>query len=334
MHIRPTAATVPSSEFHCSLRQRKYWLGSRTRLNRARLAATTHLRTRRLSGSASGLEDEALRRPEAVEARARGRRVGAHVVEEQPVSTSELGQLHGLCDDVEAVARRAEHGARTEHTSLVVADFATIPQDSWPGHLLVVKEHAIEGAIQPIVEVVPRALGRFRHRDDCRHQCLCSGCKIPPRLRDNPDASVGEELLQQAVDVCGMFGERRTTFLVHARETTTDVQQFEGEALAIRFVENDSRSEQGAPEGAQLGATTSDMKAHANDLHTQLPRAPEKRSTILRRASELVGERALSFAIVRLHTQDQLGRGVHVHKFIKFCRIVEDQPSNANSASE
>mmetsp|Transcript_48297 Transcript_48297/g.137189 ORF Transcript_48297/g.137189 Transcript_48297/m.137189 type:complete len:366 (-) Transcript_48297:914-2011(-) len=131
-----------------------------------------------------------------------------------------------------------------------------------------------------------------------------------------------------------MFGERRTTFLVHARETTTDVQQFEGEALAIRFVENDSRSEQGAPEGAQLGATTSDMKAHANDLHTQLPRAPEKRSTILRRASELVGERALRFAIVRLHTQQQLGRRVQARKFLELCCIVEDQPSNANSASE
>mmetsp|Transcript_70978 Transcript_70978/g.184809 ORF Transcript_70978/g.184809 Transcript_70978/m.184809 type:complete len:246 (-) Transcript_70978:435-1172(-) len=245
-----------------------------------------------------------------------------------------MGKLHGLRDNVEAVARWAEHGARTECANLVIAEFAAIPQDVGPWHLLVVIQHTVEGAIQPIVEVVARALGRLRHRDDCGHQCLCSGCKIPPRLRDNLDASVGEELLQQVVDVCGMVGERRTTILVHARETTTDVQQFEGETLAIRFVENDSRSEQGAPKGAHLGATTSDMKAHANDLHTQLPRAPEKRGTILRRASELVGERALGFAIVRLHTQHQLGRGVHVHKFIKFCRIVEDQPSNANSASE
>mmetsp|Transcript_157673 Transcript_157673/g.505647 ORF Transcript_157673/g.505647 Transcript_157673/m.505647 type:complete len:366 (-) Transcript_157673:920-2017(-) len=131
-----------------------------------------------------------------------------------------------------------------------------------------------------------------------------------------------------------MVGECCATVRIHAGKTTADVQELQGKAKAIRLVENATGPVQRSSESAQLGAAAADMEAHTDNLQAQFPRMQEKGSTIFRRATELVGQRALRFAVVRLHTKHELGCRVEACEFLEFCRIVEDQPPNTDSTSE
>ena len=183
---------------------------------------------------------------EAVERAGGGQRVGAHVLENEPVADVEDGQFDAGGDAVQAVARRAPDGGCVQRTRARLEHLRR--------HLLVVVEHAVERAVDAIVDVVHvRQLGlrlgvvaQLAPAVDARGQRECRRHVVAARLGDDVHAAaLGEVLIQRRVDDVGRLRQRRAA---PARIAAAEVDQIQRIAVLGRQVEQVASHGQAATE--------------------------------------------------------------------------------------
>src|SRR5262249_7015006 len=114
-------------------------------------------------------------RREAVEMRAARGRVGADVLAVDVVAGVQVQQLFGEADGVERVAGRAEHRAKLQRPFLEALEVI----------LAVVEDHAAEGVVDAVVQVVAELAAAHGLADDLGDRGGGGGDEEPPRLGED-----------------------------------------------------------------------------------------------------------------------------------------------------
>jgi len=136
-----------------------------------------------------------------------------------------------------------------------------------------IKEDAVEGLVNTIVDVVKETFSIFsvRHGSFCKDidsQCVRSGTEISSWLSDNLNIR-GEQLVDQRSDVVGN-GREGNAIRVSSRPATTQIQKIHVVANFFSFFKDPVSALDRRGEGFCAHATRANMEGDTNNVQAKL----------------------------------------------------------------
>ena len=279
---------------------------------------------------------------EAVEARGRAARVGAHVLEVEPVADVEraAAETGALGDAVDAVARwapeRVRRGAAGPFVAgsvalvlLVVA--AVVAADATGGlvegqdlrhGVLVVEDDAGEVAVHAVVEiehVVCLARVRVAHVTAGDH---VAGERV--RRRDEVATRFAEDTHGRRKVGVNSLAERGSHGLEQvARKATANIKVAKLVTDGGRLVENAARILHGFDEGRRIGGARANVEADAHHVEAKLAGEREQVRSAIERGAKFEAEAAERRGVIGEDAEVQLGVGEQGLDLVQLVGIVK-----------
>lgn len=264
---------------------------------------------------------------EAVEAGSGALRVGAHVLEVQPVADIQcMVEADALGDVVDAVASGPEDGVLDAVCCLVRRDAAVdgtvASAEDLRDWVLVVEHDAREVAVDTVVEV--------------DHVAVVVRLWVVDGAASNDVAGQGEgrrdvvaPWLSHHVDMArdvlvkSLSENSRHAFEVLAGESTSDVNGLHVKAELCCLIHDGASITDSLEEGQWIAGSGSNMKTDANNIQAQLLGEGEKLNGRIQRSSKLHAEAAQARGIVGDDTDKEFGIWEESLDLVKLISIIE-----------
>ena len=268
---------------------------------------------------------------EAVEAAGSGQGVGAHVFKDEPIADVHQRERSVGGDAVEAVAGGTPDGAA------VVGSGTGLQEER--SHLCVIVQHAIEAAVDAVVDVIKVAgdglvvvAGQLTAAVDARGQSESRSDVVAARLGDNVDAAaVRKVAVQRVVDDGRDLVDGRAAV---ARVASSQIQ--DGHVVTVVTsgqVKQLTADDDAALKHLGLVAAGTHVEADADQIDAQLAGEGHEARSVFGESAKLDAQRALDLLGVAADAEHHLGGRMMLFDLVQLALVVERHGADVDAGS-
>lgn len=260
-------------------------------------------------------------RLESIERRSSGNTVSSHVLEVEPVSNVQFGEIKILSNAIHRVASRAEDGA------LVLGGLIFSRSKNKWRRVVVIEEDAVEALVDSIVDIVEELV---ISRDGINNRSLGVNVDGQSVRFVNKESSglandfdfLGEELIDDRSDSVSDNSEV-DSLGVRSGPSTSKIEHGEVVSNFLGFLEDSVSASNSGNERVGRHASRTDVEGNSTDIEVKFLSEEKKLSGLVEGSSELGAESADRLGVVSDDSKKKSSISVGLRDLDKFVRVIE-----------